>query len=126
MPNEVDRTVFMMQGGPYTTASKGTVRYAFTSDTAVALGTCYHGSAVGVGGIYQGEVGSGKEAKGCLVTVEDNDARFAFASGASATVGHVLAAGSSTYITHPEMIRACEFRNAVNGSNAVLQITPEY
>jgi len=62
----------------------------------------------------------------CLITVETNDIRFAW--GADPTqvgLGHVLSAGQSLKLTNHKQIIDFRFINKTNGSNAILQITPE-
>lgn len=61
-----------------------------------------------------------------LIYCEDNDVRYTFGDtdptqGAGAT-GHLLAAGATMELTGAA-VRGFKYINAVNGSNAVLQVT---
>jgi len=61
-----------------------------------------------------------------LVTVEDNPIRFSMGTDPTqAGVGHVLAVGSTAIITGHKNLIDFRFINKTNGSDAVLQITPE-
>lgn len=61
-----------------------------------------------------------------LITCETNDIRFSWGADATqAGLGHVLAAGQSIKLTNHAQIEDFRFINKTNGSNAVLQITPE-
>lgn len=74
-------------------------------------------------------LGENKVAIGCLITCETNDIKFAWTStptqGATG-LGHVLAAGNSLKLTNHKQIRNITFINKTNGSDALLQITPEF
>lgn len=65
-----------------------------------------------------------------LVTVEDNNIRYAWATnptnanGTSADTGHLLQTGTSLKLGSPEELADFRFINAVAGSDAVLQVTP--
>jgi hypothetical protein len=86
-------------------------------------------TAVGPWGPYLTDA-RGKKAVACLLTCEDNDARFAMGgtipTQGAAGVGHVLAEGGSVRITHSYAIYSGLIVNAVNGSDAVIQATIEY
>ena len=66
---------------------------------------------------------------GVLITVEDNDIRFAWGTNPTqdggTAVGHVLYATQSIKLTNHKQIIDFRFINKVNGSDAVIQITPE-
>ena len=68
----------------------------------------------------------------CLVTAEGNNVRFSFGSDptqgidGSGAVGHVIYAGQSFLITNSRNIATFRFINAVNGSNAVIQVSMMY
>jgi len=73
---------------------------------------------------------AGKQAIAVLITCEENNIRFALGGvtptqGASG-VGHVLYAGQSVRIAHPDAVSSFKFINEANGQNAVLQVTPEF
>ena len=57
---------------------------------------------------------------------ENNDIRFSFGADATqAGLGQVLTAGSTLVLTGHKMLIDMRFINKTNGSDAVLQITPE-
>ena len=64
-----------------------------------------------------------------LITCEDQSIRFSWGTNPTQDggtgVGHVLAATYSLKLTNAAQIKDFRFINKVNGSNAVLQITPE-
>lgn len=66
---------------------------------------------------------------GCLITVEDNAIRFAWGTNPTqdggTAVGHVLNASSSIKLSNHKQITDFRFINKVNGSDAVIQVTPE-
>ena len=66
---------------------------------------------------------------GVTVTCETNDIRFSFTAtptqDGGTAVGHVLEAGCSMILEGPRFVTGFTFINKVNGSNAILQITPE-
>ena len=65
-----------------------------------------------------------------LITCESYPVRIAFSTAAvqtgSAEVGHLLAIGSSIFISNAKNIRSLRYINGTNGSNGVMQITPIY
>jgi len=77
--------------------------------------------------------GTNRETKANVVrvtlTCETNDIRFSWTAAPTqdggTAVGHWLSAGSSLVLTGHKVIVGFKFINKVNGSNAVLQITPE-
>ena len=63
---------------------------------------------------------------GCLLTIEDNDIRIAWGTNPTqAGVGHVIAVGQSIKLTNHKQISDFRFINKTNGSDAVIQLTPE-
>lgn len=69
---------------------------------------------------------SGKNVVGVLITVETNPIRFSWGTAPTqAGVGHPLEVGASLKLTNHKQIIDFRFINKTNGSNAVINITPE-
>jgi hypothetical protein len=69
---------------------------------------------------------NGKNVVGLLITCETNPIRFSWgADPTQAGLGHVLAVGASLKLTNHKQIIDFRFINQNNGSNAILQVTPE-
>jgi hypothetical protein len=66
----------------------------------------------------------GARAHMAIISVETQSARLAFTADASATLGHLKAAGALFQVNGAMAIRELTLRNAVNGSNFTAQITP--
>lgn len=67
-----------------------------------------------------------KNVVGVLITCEDYDVRFAYGTNPTqAGLGHVLYKTQSMKLANHKQIIDFRFINKTNGSDAVLQITPE-
>lgn len=64
--------------------------------------------------------------KTVFLTCEAFDARVSFGVAASATCGHVFAAGASWLLAHQSMIQNSYIINKTGGSNAVIMVTLGY
>lgn len=70
--------------------------------------------------------GASKTAIMVLITVETYSVRMAFNVDATTTLGHLRANGESIQIGGKNAADELTMRNAVNGENFVVQVTPFY
>ena len=62
----------------------------------------------------------------CLITLEDNQIRFAHGVNATATHGHVLFVGQSLLLENPATIRSFRYISDTAGSHGKMMVTPYY
>lgn len=67
---------------------------------------------------------SGGAAIMCLITVETNSVRLSWQTDPTTTLGHIRGDGESIQIGGKKAMDDLKMRNAANGANFVVQVTP--
>jgi len=97
------------------------VKYTFIANTAVSLETMLATIRAAAGA-----VGVGTPALYATISVENNDARYGFATGVNQSLGHILQAGDTILLEGFDEISNFLICPAAAGLYPVVQITTEF